>query len=223
MPKKAGAAVAVLAIAYLAFTQIPKGGSNQIQPCSEGQTRAASGECVSPPPAPVPKPPEPPKVIASIAVGTSVGVSVGEDLNSDTVTVGQYVKGTTQAAILVDGKPVVPAGSAVILQVKGVDQAGKILGAAKIDLALVEMSIGGTKYTVESADAVVKGPSKTANTAKKVGIFGRSAPGSDVGLGKSRNTRARDARLELAAALPRESLSLRRISLSPRRLRLGPC
>jgi hypothetical protein len=201
--KKAGAAVAAAVVAYLLIHYVPTGGSKQVQACSDGQTRAATGECVSPPPPPgprppepkpaepkplepkpaEPKPPEPSKASAAIAVGTSIPVSVDEALNSDTLTIGQYVKGTVNSAVLVDGKVAVPAGTTVVLQVKGIDQAGKLTGSAKIDLALVEMNISGNKYPVASGETVVKGPSKTANTAKKTGIFGAIGTGIGCGVG----------------------------------------
>jgi hypothetical protein len=175
---KVGAAVAAAVIIYLV---IPK--HTAPKPCPAGQIRAVSGNCEVVPPPPPPPPVEPPKVTAAIAVGTPIPVTVSEALDSETVMVGQFVKGAIQAAVELEGKTVVPAGTKVVLQVKGVDQAGKILGAAKIDFALVEMTVHGKKYTVASAETAFKGPSKTANTAKKAGIFG--AIGAAAGCGIS--------------------------------------
>ncbi len=176
---KASAAVVAAAILYLL---IP---SSNPQPCPAGQVRAANGSCqaVPPPPPPQPVKPTEPKVTASIIAGTSIPVSVSEELNSDTVKVGQYIKGTIKTAVMVDGKTAIPEGTTVVLQVKGLDQAGKLLGAAKIDLALVEMSIGGKKYTIESGPTIVKGPSKTASTAKKTGIFAGIGAAAGCGIG----------------------------------------
>jgi hypothetical protein len=116
-----------------------------------------------------------------IAAGASIPVAVSESLNSDAAIVGQYIQGTVPSPVQIDRKIAVPAGTKVVLQVKGLDQAGRIMGAAKIDLALVEMTIQGKKYTVISSETAVSGPSKIASTVKKGGIF--SAIGTGVGCG----------------------------------------
>ncbi len=157
--KVIGAVAAAVAL-YFAYTHFHQ--PQPIHDCPAGQTQAADGSCVAIP-KPLPKPPvakrqDPaPKTVAALAAGTLIPVTVNETLNSDTVTIGRYVNGIVTAPVIFNGKTFVPEGTRVVLQVTGVDQSGKLIGAAKIDLALVEMTIGAKKYNIASANTVVAG------------------------------------------------------------------
>src|SRR5262249_17033484 len=111
-----------------------------------------------------------------LKAGTSLPVTVNEAIGSDMVTVGQYVKGTINKAVSIDGKPLIPANTPVVLQVKSVDQTGES-GTAQINLPLVQMTIGDKKYDVPAGRYVVKGPSKTKAVVKRTGI------GAAIGCG----------------------------------------
>ncbi len=184
--KKAIGAIAAAVALYFAYNHYHQ--PKPMQDCPAGQTQAADGSCVATPTKP--KQPEAkrqdpaPKTVVALAAGTLIPVSVNETLNSDTVTIGRYVNGIVTAPVIFNGKTVVPEGTQVGSQVKSVDPSGRIVGAAKIDLALVEMTIGAKKYTIASAQGVVIGPSKTKQTAKDVAIAGTIGTGIGCGIGR---------------------------------------
>jgi len=192
--QKKGIAAAAAAVAlYFAYSNglFPIASAKQIANCPEGQTRAADGTCVAipkdgknQPVGPDVRPKNVPKMTTALTAGTAIPVTISETLNSDTVTIGQYVKGIVNGPVVLNGKTMVPEGTHVILQVSGVDQAGKVLGAARIDLALVEMTVNGKKYNLSSARGVVTGPSKTVQTAKGAGIWGGIGTAAGCGIGK---------------------------------------
>ncbi|MEI9811738.1 MAG: hypothetical protein WDO18_03285 [Acidobacteriota bacterium] len=158
--------------------------------CGDGSKAAADGTCVDPNKDKVKEkakeaPVDPVKTqpVARI-VPAPVSVAVNEPLNSDTVTPGQFVQGTVKAPVTVDGKVVIPAGSKAMLQVTDVDQAGKLLGAAKIELALVEVTVDGKTMALKSDARSVKGPSKTVSTAKKTGVLAGIGCGAGAAVGR---------------------------------------
>ena len=171
MGLKAAVGVAVLAIAgYFAMPLIPKkpvgpDGTPVIKPVEKKED---------------PKPEPKPVVVAvrtMLAVGTPLSVRISEGLSSTTATTGQYVNATLTAPAMADGKQVLPVGTKVVLQVTSVDTAGKLKGVPQLNLAVYQVEFGGRNYLAGSTGFNARGPSRTVNTVKKVGV------GAAIGCG----------------------------------------
>jgi len=120
-----------------------------------------------------PAPPPAPVVVAVLPIGTLLPVRIGSALTSTTVAAGQYVNGTLTAALKLQGREVIPAGTKVVMQINEVDGAGRLAGVPQIKMSVYQV---GT-FLVRSRQYVAKGPSRTVNTVKKGGL------GAAIGCG----------------------------------------
>jgi hypothetical protein len=95
--------------------------------------------------------------------GTAIDVTLGTGLSSETANVGSAWSGVLQNALYVDGRNVVPAGSAAGGTVTGV-LAAKRGDRAMLDLGLGWFSVGGKEYRVNgSTPSVIAGSTRARN------------------------------------------------------------
>jgi hypothetical protein len=112
---------------------------------------------------------------------------------------GLLYAGIVENAVLVDGRPAIPAGSAVEIEVADFAKPGRLKSSGKLDLALRNLTIKGRRYPVES-DVYELTASSKARRAGKFGVLGAVAHGvkGAVGAGGSGAASA-TAELDVAA------------------------
>jgi hypothetical protein len=130
------------------------------------------------PPAPAPDPMVAPKPI-TIPNGTVLNVLLTEAIDVDAAQAGHTFKSLLDDPVMMNGKVIVPRGSAVVLQAAKVEQAGKMKGADKITLKANSLSFGGRKYDVVTTPVEQKGSGEGKKTARKIG--GGAGLGAIVG------------------------------------------
>ena len=95
--------------------------------------------------------------------GTVIDVSLATPLTSETATVGSPWTGSVRNGIVVDGKNVIPAGSAVAGTVTSVQEARKG-DRAMLDLGLTSVTVDGHSYRVHgSMESVIAGSTRARN------------------------------------------------------------
>jgi hypothetical protein len=110
--------------------------------------------------------------------GTSVDVTLVTPLTSKTASVGTAWTGTTRTASVLDGRNVIPAGSAVSGTVSAVKAAQKG-DRAMLDLGLTSITVAGHRYTVHgSTEAIIAGSTRARNLGA---IAGSAAGGALIG------------------------------------------
>jgi hypothetical protein len=71
---------------------------------------------------------------------------------------------------MVEGEEVVPAGADVSVRLAVAKSAGRMMGASELELQLVKMESTGHTYPLVSNSYTVKGKSRGAETATRVGV-----------------------------------------------------
>jgi len=130
------------------------------------------------PPAPAPNPAAAPKPI-TIPNGTVLNVLLSEAIDVDAAQAGHTFKSLLDDPVMLNGKVVVPRGSAVVLQAAKVEQAGKMKGADKITLKANSLAFGGKKYEIVTTAVEQKGSGEGKKTTRK--LVGGAGLGAIVG------------------------------------------
>jgi hypothetical protein len=130
------------------------------------------------PPAPAPNPAAAPKPI-TIPNGTVLNVLLSEAIDVDAAQAGHTFKSLLDDPVMLNGKVVVPRGSAVVLQAAKVEQAGKMKGADKITLKANSLAFGGRKYEIVTTAVEQKGSGEGKKTTRK--LVGGAGLGAIVG------------------------------------------
>lgn len=103
-----------------------------------------------------PIPPTLPKVVQlTIPTGATITIRTGEEVDSETVSVGDQVKSTIDSPVSIADTVAVPKGSAAVLRVAAVKKAGHF-GRSEIKLQLVEIMLRNSVYLLESVPYDVK-------------------------------------------------------------------
>ena len=110
--------------------------------------------------------------------GTSVDVTLATQLTSENASVGDAWTGSIRNASVLDGRNVIPAGSAVSGTVSAVKAAQKG-DRAMLDLGLTSITVAGHRYTVHgSTEAIIAGSTRARNLGA---IAGSAAGGALIG------------------------------------------
>jgi len=122
-----------------------------------------------------------------IPSGTAIDISLATSLSSETANVGSAWNGTTRNAVMVDGKTLIPAGSAVSGTVTSGKPAKKG-DRAMLDLGLASITIDGRSHRVHGTmESIVAGSTRARNlgaiaAATVAGaVIGHQVGGSDKG------------------------------------------
>jgi hypothetical protein len=87
----------------------------------------------------------------TLPAGTSISVTLDQSINSKTAKVGQRVAGTVSHNVSVDGKVVIPKGSAAKLTVASVQPSGRLSTPAKLWLRLRSVTVNGKTYAISTS------------------------------------------------------------------------
>ena len=136
----------------------------------------------SPTPVQVPPPaeklqPKPQPIV--IPAGTLITATLDQAISSKTAKVGDTFSATLSHPIVVDGKAVIPSGSAITGTVIDAKAKGKIKGEARLDLAANSITIHGKKYPIQTEVQSLTEKGKGKRTAATTG--GGAAGGALIG------------------------------------------
>ena len=114
-----------------------------------------------------PNPAQKPKPV-TLPQGTVLNVRLTQAIEVDAAQSGMMFKSLLDDPVMLDGKVVLPRGSAVALQAAKVEQAGKMKGADKITLKANSIAFGGKTYDVTTTYVEQKGSGEGKKTTRKV-------------------------------------------------------
>jgi hypothetical protein len=147
------------------------------------QVDAAPVETAAPIDAPAQAPdpdPSPQPHVITLQAGTALPIRLSETLSSDHNYTGDTFRGTLEAPIIVDGFIIADRGSKVLGRVVSAEKAGRMEGAADLNLTLSEINTtDGQRIRVETSSFDRKGLSSTGDDAAK--IAGGAALGAIIG------------------------------------------
>lgn len=151
-------------------------------PTSPAPNTAASapGTPNATPAAPANTPPPPPQPVNyTIPAGTRVTVRLAQSLSSKTANAGDNFDATVTSPIVVNGKTVVPTGSAASGTVTASNAQGKFKGAAVLSLKLTSLRVLGNPTQIDSDtwSRTIKGK------GKRTAIFAGGGAGAGALIG----------------------------------------
>jgi hypothetical protein len=122
-------------------------------------------------PSPPPAPPSPtgPRAAVVVPPGTIVNVRITQPIDVDASQAGMTFRSLVDDPVMVDGRVVIPRGSAAVLQAVQVQQSGAMKGSDKITLKANSVSFGGRVYEIATSYVEAKGAGEGKRTARKVG------------------------------------------------------
>lgn len=149
------------------------------QPAPSNDAPAAAA-AAAPAPAPAPAAPAPPAVRqVSIPAGTPIHVQMIDNVDSATNHAGDIFRASLAFPIVVNGEPIVPAGTDVFVKLTNSSSAGRMTGRSELTLQLARLDFQGKSYDLSSDDYKDVGKSRGKRTAETVGIG--AAAGAVIG------------------------------------------
>ena len=115
----------------------------------------------------------------TVPKGTAIFVVTDQPVSSKDARVGQPVSATVARNVTVDGKVLIPKGSAAKLSVSGVQASGRLSTPAKLYLHLVSVTVNGKAYTFATSSAGRAAKGKGKRDAGFIG--GGAAAGAAIG------------------------------------------
>jgi hypothetical protein len=109
--------------------------------------------------------------------GTKITVVTDQSISSKSAKAGQTVTGSVAHDVTVDGKVVIPKGSAVKLSVSSVQASGRLSTPAKLYLRLRTVTVGGKTYTLATSSA---GRTLGGKGKRDAGFIGGGAAGGAI-------------------------------------------
>lgn len=129
--------------------------------------------------APAPAPPPAPHVI-TLPSGTSLVVRLGETLSTEHNYAGDTFRGTLDSQLVIEDFIIAEKGSKVLGKVANIQNAGRVEGAAQLQLTITEINTtDGQRVPVETSFFVKKAPGRGGEEAAKIG--GGAAIGAIIG------------------------------------------
>jgi len=113
----------------------------------------------------------------TVPQGTAISVVTDQAISSKDAKLGQTVTGSVSKSVTVDGKVVIPKGSAVKLSVSSVQASGRLSTPAKLYLRLRTITVKGKTYTVATSSA---GHTEGGKGKRDAGFIGGGAAGGAV-------------------------------------------
>ena len=122
-------------------------------------------------PAPAPAAPAPPPVRqVTIPSGTPVHIQMIDSVDSATNHVGDIFRASLALPIMVNGEPIVTAGTNIFVKLTDSSSAGRLTGRAELTLQLARLDFQGKSYSLASDDYQEVGKSRGKRTAVGAGV-----------------------------------------------------
>ncbi len=138
-------------------------------PATPASAATPASSATPPAPAPVRTAPTPPRLPRIIPAGTSLSTRISSPLGSKTSAAGDRFDGTLVNSVRLNGKVVIPAGSAVSGVVVTAHSAGKFKGAASLAVRLTAVNVNGKSYPIRSNTISQETTGKGKRTGALVG------------------------------------------------------
>lgn len=107
--------------------------------------------------------------LSTISAGSIVTVQMIDPVDSARNHVGEDFAGVVAAPIVVGDKVVVPKGAEARVRLVASKTAGRIKGQSELELQLVNLTVNGKAYPVESGVYETKGASRGKRSEKVIG------------------------------------------------------
>ncbi len=146
--------------------QAPDASSTQTQP--SGASPAAPSQAAAAPAPPEPAAPPPPQQV-EIPAGSVIDVRMIDPIDSERNHPGDEFAASLSSPVVVGDRVVIPAGSDARVRLIQSQTAGRMRGQSQLQIELVEVSLNGTPYTVQSGSYQAVGASRGKRTAETVG------------------------------------------------------
>lgn len=148
------------------------------EPAQEASRPAPTTSRPRPRPSPSAERPAPEPTGPTLSAGTSIPVTTDAKISSETAQPGDTWTGVVSQAIVVDGVPVIPAGSTVTGVVTGAEPAERGSRAFLV-LAVKSVTVNGETHAVSArTDSIVAGSTRARNLGA---IAGGAAAGALIG------------------------------------------
>jgi len=122
------------------------------------------------------KPMEQPLVVPA---GTALTVRLAKELSSKTSNAGDSFTATVAEAVVIDGKTLIPKGTAVSGKVSEAVPQGRFKGEAALHLALDSITLNGHEQPIQTSSFTEAAKGKGTRTAEMIG--GGAAAGALIG------------------------------------------
>jgi len=162
-----------------------KGVSDETAVLNGPDAQAANMPAAAAPAEPAPAPPPPPEPLV-VPVGTALTVTIDQALSSKSSKAGQSFLATVAQPVTVNGKTAIPKGSSVTGTVVTAKEKGKIKGEGQLAISLINITIRGKNYPLQTGvlDSTEKGKGKRTAATTGGGAAGGALIGGIAGGGK---------------------------------------
>jgi hypothetical protein len=106
----------------------------------------------------------------TIPAGTTLALDLTSSVASDTSHVEDSVRATLRQAVTVDGREVLPAGTAVAGSVTDAERSGRVKGRARVAFRFTSLEHAGTRYDIETQPVTHVAEATKGKDATKIGI-----------------------------------------------------
>jgi hypothetical protein len=113
----------------------------------------------------------------TIPAGVKISVVTDQSVSSKTAKAGQTVTGSVAHDVTVNGRVMIPKGSAAKLTVSSVQASGRLSTPAKLYLRLRSVTVGGKTYTIATSSA---GRTEGGKGKRDAGFIGGGAAGGAI-------------------------------------------
>jgi hypothetical protein len=121
-------------------------------------------------PAPPEKPAEPVYREVTVPVGTTLRLELKSSVASDTSKVEDTVRAVLRQSVMIDGKPVIPAGTEVVGTVTDVERSGRVKGLAHVAYRFTSLRHDSERYDIRTAVISHEAKPTKKKDATKIGI-----------------------------------------------------
>ncbi len=133
---------------------------------------AVAGGTAAVPVAPA-RPAEPPAPVfreVTLPAGTSLRLDLQSSVGSDSSAVEDAVRASLREAVTVDGREILPAGTAFAGTVTDVEQSGRVRGRARVAYRFDSLELGGERHDIATAPLVHEAEATKKEDATKIAI-----------------------------------------------------
>jgi hypothetical protein len=106
----------------------------------------------------------------TLPAGTTLRLELQSAVASDSSSVEDTVRAALRQPVTVDGKAILPTGTAVVGTVTEVERAGRVKGRAHVAYRFNSLNVGGEQYDISTNTLSHLAPATKGEDATKIGI-----------------------------------------------------
>lgn len=115
----------------------------------------------------------------TVLEGTAIPVTLDQAISSEDNHTGDDFEASVSAAIVVDGKTVIPKGARAKGRIVEAKSSGRLNNPARLELTLTSVEVGGSSYDIDTSDSKTVG--KSHKKRNIIFIGGGTAAGAIIG------------------------------------------